>query len=149
MEIVKSEFGGHLDVVVVNSGYSGPMIADVVREQPGDIQTSFNVNTIGPFLAAHHLLPLLLATPNGAKSFVTINSMAAPTVSGPGGHASYCVSKAAQARLVEMIYEQYGETGLFCASVHPGGMRSEFVKDLPKEILPCTLSLCLFIEFLF
>ena len=149
VEIVNSEFGGHLDVVVVNSGYSGPMIADVVREQPSDIQTSFNINTIGPFLAAHHLLPLLLATPNGAKSFVTINSMAAPTVSGPGGHASYCVSKAAQARLVEMIYEQYGETGLFCASVHPGGMRSEFVQDLPKEILPCTLSLCLFIEFLF
>ncbi|KAJ5093276.1 hypothetical protein N7456_009137 [Penicillium angulare] len=132
---VNSEFEGRLDAVVANAGYSGPLIADVVLEKPSDIQTSFDVNTVGPFLVAHYLLPLLLATESGAKSFITINSMGAPTVTGPSGHASYCVSKAAQARLIEMINEQYGGQGLFSASVHPGGMRSGFVKDLPEEIL--------------
>lgn len=131
---VKAEFDGHLDVVVVNSGYSGPMIADVVQESPNDFRTAFDVNTIGTFHAAHYMLPLLLATTSGAMSFIAISSMAAPTVSGQGAHAHYCVSKAAQARVVEVINEQYASRGIFCASVHPGGLRSEFsAKSMPKE----------------
>ncbi|KAJ5584274.1 uncharacterized protein N7459_004074 [Penicillium hispanicum] len=133
---VRSEFEGHLDVVVVNPGYSGPMIPDVVRESPVDFQAAFNVNTVGTFFAAHHLLPLLLATASPAMSFIVINSIAAPTVTGPTGHAHYCVSKTAQVRLVEMINEQYAPKGLFCASLHPGGMASEFSKAVvPEEYL--------------
>lgn len=141
VDTVNTEFDGHLDAVVANSGYSGPLVPDVVQEKPSDFQTAFDVNTVGPFLAAHYLLPLLLATKSGAKSFLTINSMGAPTVHGPSGHASYCVSKAAQARLIEMINEQYGGQGLFSASVHPGDMKSAFVKDLPEEIKKCMFSL--------
>lgn len=136
-EIVKNEFAGRLDAVVVNAGYSGPMIADVVKETPEDIKTSFNVNTVGPFLAAHYLLPLLMASEGGAKAFIGISSAAAPVVSGPFAHASYSVSKAALNRLIEMINEQYGSQGLFAASVHPGGMVSDFSKVAPPEILPC------------
>ncbi|CAI7612256.1 unnamed protein product [Penicillium pancosmium] len=130
-ETVKTEFNGRLDVVIVNSGYSGPMITDVVQESPEDYRNAFDVNTIGVFYAAHHLLPLLVATRSAAMSFIAINSMAAPTVSGPFAHAHYCVSKAAQARLIEMISEQYSAKGVFCSSVHPGGMRSDFLKDAP------------------
>jgi NAD(P)-dependent dehydrogenase (short-subunit alcohol dehydrogenase family) len=134
-QTVKSEFDGRLDVAVVNSGYSGPMILDVAQESPEDYLAAFNVNTIGLFYAAHHLLPLLEATQSRAMSFIAINSMATPTVAGMGGHAHYCVSKAAQARLIEMIYEQYSSRGLFCASVHPGGMMSGFIKhDVPENI---------------
>ncbi|KAJ5216274.1 uncharacterized protein N7498_002681 [Penicillium cinerascens] len=134
-QIVKTEFDGRLDVAVVNSGYTGAMVCDVAKESPEDYQTAFNVNTIGSFYAAHHLLPLLEATQSSAMSFIAINSMASPTVSGMGGHAHYCVSKAAQARLVEMINEQYSSRGLFCASVHPGGLMSGFIKhDLPENI---------------
>lgn len=136
-ETIKTEFSGRLDAVVANAGYSGPMIADVVKEEPSDFQTSFNVNVVGPFLAAHYLLPLLMASENGAKSFITISSMAAPTVSGPYAHTGYSVSKAALSRLTEMINEQYGSRGLFSASVHPGGMISEFAKVAPPEIQPC------------
>ncbi|PYH97346.1 NAD(P)-binding protein [Aspergillus ellipticus CBS 707.79] len=127
----KATFDGHLDVVVVNSGYSGPMTADVVQESPADFQSAFEVNTIGTFHAAHHFLPLLLGTQSGAKAFIAISSMATPTVA---GHTHYCVSKAAQARFVEMLYEQYAGRGLFCASVHPGGLKSEFSnKSMPKQ----------------
>lgn len=132
---VKSEFDGRLDVAVVNSGYTGAMVCDVAQESPEDYQTAFNVNIIGSFYAAHHLLPLLEATQSSAMSFIAINSMASPTVSGMGGHAHYCVSKAAQARLIEMINEQYSSRGLFCASVHPGGLMSGFIRhDLPENI---------------
>ncbi|KAJ6171380.1 hypothetical protein N7470_000447 [Penicillium chermesinum] len=120
-ETVKSEFSGRLDAVVVNAGYSGPMIPDVVQEAPSDFQNSFDVNVVGPFLAAHYLLPLLMASEKGAKSFITISSIMASRVSGPYVHVSYAVSKAAMTRLTEMIHEQYGSRGLFSASVHPGG----------------------------
>ncbi|KAJ5105296.1 hypothetical protein NUU61_002643 [Penicillium alfredii] len=130
----KAEFDGHLDVVVVNAGYTGP-ITDVVEESPSDFQTAFNVNTVGAFHAAHFLLPLLLQTESGARSFVAISSMAVPIVTGFAAHSHYCASKAAQARLVELINEQYASRGVFCASVHPGGLRSELSKDVPKAFL--------------
>ncbi|PWY69803.1 NAD(P)-binding protein [Aspergillus heteromorphus CBS 117.55] len=127
----KAAFDGRLDVVLVNSGYSGPMTADVVQESPIDFRTAFEVNTIGTFHAAHCLLPLLLDTESGAKAFVAISSMATPTIS---GHTHYCVSKAAQARFVEMLHEQYASRGVFCVSVHPGGLKSEFSeKSMPKQ----------------
>ncbi|KAJ5217008.1 hypothetical protein N7468_010016 [Penicillium chermesinum] len=135
-ETVKSEFSGRLDAVVVNAGYSGPMIPDVVQEAPSDFQNSFDVNVVGPFLAAHYLLPLLMASEKGAKSFITISSIMASRVSGPYVHVSYAVSKAAMTRLTEMIHEQYGSRGLFSASVHPGGMVSDLAKVAPPEVLP-------------
>jgi NAD(P)-dependent dehydrogenase (short-subunit alcohol dehydrogenase family) len=129
----KAEFDGHLDVVVVNAGYSGPMVADVVKESPSDFQTAFDVNTVGCFHAAHNFLPLLLATESGAKSFIGISSMAAPMVAGRAAHAHYCASKAAQTRLIEMINEQYANKGIFCASLHPGGLQSEFARKAVPE----------------
>lgn len=138
-ETARAEFDGHLDVVIVNSGYSGPMIPDVLQESPSDYRNAFDVNTIGVFYAAHYLLPLLLATNSAAMAFLAINSMSAPSVSGPAAHAHYCVSKAAQARLIEMINEQYSDKGLFCASVHPGGLRSDFAKTAPEWLLECEI----------
>lgn len=139
---VTREFNSRLDVVLVNSGYSGPMVTDVTVEEPGWFKSALEVNTLGTFHAAHYLLPILLRDGSGGGgSFIAICSMAAPTVAGFGAHAHYCVSKAAQARLVEMVYEQYAGRGVFCASVHPGGLRSEFSKCMPEEFMHC--------EFLF
>ena len=140
---VTREFNSRLDVVLVNSGFSGPMVMDVTVEEPDWFKLAFEVNTLGTFHAAHYLLPMLVRddiggdTGNGGGSFIAICSMAAPTVAGFGGHAHYCVSKAAQARLVEMVYEQYAGRGVFCASVHPGGLKSEFSKCMPEEFMHC------------
>ncbi|THC98106.1 hypothetical protein EYZ11_002394 [Aspergillus tanneri] len=130
----QAEFGGHLDVVVVNSGYSGPIVNDIIKEPPDVFQQAINVNYTGTYHAAHHFLPLLLNSPTGAMSFIGISSMAAPTVAGPVAHIHYCTSKAAQVKVIEMISEQYASKGLFCASVHPGGIKSDLSASVtPKE----------------
>lgn len=128
-----SEFHSHLDLVVVNAGYAGPVVTDIVKEPPEQFQRAFDVNTIGTYHAAHHFLPLLLGTPRGGKSFLAISSLGAATVSGPLAHVRYCVSKAAQTRVVEVVHEQYAERGLFCATLHPGAMKSELSSVMPQE----------------
>ncbi|KAF9886451.1 hypothetical protein FE257_011483 [Aspergillus nanangensis] len=98
----KTAFDGHLDTVVVNAGFSGPIVVDVLGESAEDYVRAMDVNAVGTFRAVRALLPLLLETEGGAKSFVAVSSMGAAMVGGPMGHAHYCVSKAAQTRLVEM-----------------------------------------------
>ncbi|KAF7590825.1 hypothetical protein BBP40_002348 [Aspergillus hancockii] len=126
----KAAFSSRLDVLVVNSGFSGPMNNDIIQESPADFQASFNVNVVGTFHAAHYFLPLLLNTEGGARSFIAVSSMATPTVS---MHSHYCASKAAQARFVEVLFEQFAGKRLFCASVHPGGLKSELSEKVVDE----------------
>jgi NAD(P)-dependent dehydrogenase (short-subunit alcohol dehydrogenase family) len=133
-----ASFNGRIDAVIVNSGYSGQVHADITLETPEDFQQAFNVHAVGTYHAAHNFLPLLY----GAKSpaFLTISSMAAPTVTGPIAHIHYCASKMAQARIIEMISEQAAGKSVLCASVHPGGVVSDFSKAaMPEEYHHCKL----------
>ncbi|KAL4972603.1 hypothetical protein BDW66DRAFT_169467 [Aspergillus desertorum] len=132
--LTSAAFSGHLDVLIVNAGYSGPLTDSIIDENPDVFAQAFNVNTLGTYHAARHFLPLLLGTPEGAMSFIGISSMSAATVAGPIAHVHYCASKAAQVRVLEMVCEQVRGRGVFVASVHPGGMRSEFsMAVLPAE----------------
>ncbi|KAJ4138624.1 hypothetical protein NW768_002474 [Fusarium equiseti] len=129
---VKEQFGGRLDTVIVNCGFSGPLSkATVLKEDVADVQRAFVVHCTGTWLAAHHLLPFLLESQG---SFIVISSISAQAISGFGTTSHYCASKLAQARIVEMIHAQYAEKGLFVASVHPGGMKSEFSMAASKDI---------------
>ncbi|KAJ4012512.1 hypothetical protein NW752_008210 [Fusarium irregulare] len=130
--VVKEEFGGRLDAVIVNCGFSGPLSkATVVDEDVADVQKAFAVHCTGTWLAAHHLLPFLLES---RGSFIVISSISAQGISGFGTTSHYCASKLAQTRMVEIIHAQYAEKGLFVASVHPGGMKSEFSMAASKDI---------------
>ncbi|KAL6914996.1 hypothetical protein ACHAPO_009731 [Fusarium lateritium] len=129
---VKEQFNGKLDAVIVNCGFSGPLSkATVIEEDVGDVQKAFAVHYTGTWLAAHHLLPFLLESKG---SFVVISSISALGISGFGTTSHYCASKLAQARMVEIIHAQYAEKGLFVASIHPGGMKSEFSLAASKDI---------------
>ncbi|RGP78276.1 dehydrogenase reductase sdr family member 7 precursor [Fusarium longipes] len=129
---VKEQFGGKLDAVIVNCGFSGPLSkATVIEEDIGDVQRAFAVHCTGTWLAAHFLLPFLLESKG---SFIVISSISAQGITGFGITSHYCTSKLAQARMVEIIHAQYAEKGLFVASVHPGGMKSEFSLAASKDI---------------
>nr|POF01118.1 short chain dehydrogenase andi [Quercus suber] len=114
-----------LDVVAVNSGFSGPVVLDVVATDPATFAQASHVNYLGTFLCAKFLIPLLLApgprpagrAPEAAAgeprctAFVAVSSLAALVVRGPIANAQYCVSKLAQLKLLEHLHEQYGATG--------------------------------------
>lgn len=100
---------GRVDVVVCNSGFAGPVITRITEGSPADFERNFAVNVIGTYLAAHHLIPLLLASPGGSKTFLAVSSMGAWITDGPIANTGYCVSKLAQVRLIEHIAIQYRE----------------------------------------
>jgi NAD(P)-dependent dehydrogenase (short-subunit alcohol dehydrogenase family) len=136
---VKERFNGRLDAVIVNCGFSGPLSkATVIEEDVSDVQKAFAIHCTGTWLAAHYLLPFLLESKG---SFIVISSISAQGITGFGTTSHYCASKLAQARMVEIIHAQYAEKGVFVASVHPGGMKSEFSLAASKDIQHCE---CLF-----
>jgi len=122
-EKTKAKFD-RLDVVVVNSGYSGEIQLKITEADVESFQNATNVNYVGTFLCAKYLIPQLLETKDGAKAFMAVNTLASLIVRGPIANAQYCVSKTAQLRLMEHIHEQYHEEGLTAFSVHPGAFLS-------------------------
>ena len=102
-----------LDVLVINSDFSGPVILRVEDGDSADFQRAFDVNIQGTYLAAHYFLPLLRRAEGGAKSFIAIGSMAACIIRGPIANTGCCLSKFAQSRFAEFLAEQYGNEGLF------------------------------------
>ncbi|KAM0704517.1 hypothetical protein Q7P35_008751 [Cladosporium inversicolor] len=128
---IKARFG-RLDVVVVNSGVSGPVVPRLIDTDPATFQQAIDVNYTGLFLSAKFLLPLLLGTQGGAKNFITVSSFAALIIRGPFVNAQYCVSKLAQLKLMEHIHEQYHDEGLLSWSVHPGSVDSELTAVTPE-----------------
>ncbi|KAI6758596.1 hypothetical protein HG530_010836 [Fusarium avenaceum] len=129
---VKEQFNGKLDAVFVNCGFSGPLSkATVLEEEFEDVQKAFATHCLGTWLAAHHLLPFLLISKG---SFIVISSISALGIIGFGTTSHYCASKLAQARMIEILHAQYADKGVFVASVHPGGMKSEFARAASEDI---------------
>lgn len=133
----KARFGGRLDVVAVNSGFSGPVVLKVENTDPLTFQNAINVNYVGTFLCAKYLIPILLDTADGARAFIAVSSLGALIVRGPIANSQYCVSKMAQLKLMEHIHEQYCQEGLSAYSVHPGAVMSEMADETsPEEFKP-------------
>jgi NAD(P)-dependent dehydrogenase (short-subunit alcohol dehydrogenase family) len=134
---------GRLDIVVLNSGYSGPVVLKVDEGNPQDFQDVFDVNLQGTYLVAHHFIPLLKDS-DGAKTFIAVGSFVACITNGHIANTAYCVSKFAQARLVEFLSEQYGADGVLAVAVHPGAVNTEMAdKTTPDSFRPCELQCAL------
>jgi NAD(P)-dependent dehydrogenase (short-subunit alcohol dehydrogenase family) len=128
---------GTLDVVVLNSGYSGPVVLNMDEGDPQDFQDVFNVNVTGTYNVAHYFIPLLKGS-GGAKTLIVVNSFASLITSGHIANTAYCVSKMAQARLVEFLAEQYGADGVLSIAVHPGAVNTEMAdKTTPESFRSC------------
>ncbi|KAK8044065.1 hypothetical protein PG993_004089 [Apiospora rasikravindrae] len=132
---------GRLDVLALNSGYSGPVQLQITDGSPvddGEWARAFAVNVLGTYHAAHYFVPLLLSSPEGsARAFVVVGSIAGAITKGNIANSKYCISKMAQTRIVEHLGCQYGEKGLFTAAVHPGAVMTETAaRSAPEEFKP-------------
>ncbi|KAF2680182.1 NAD(P)-binding protein [Lentithecium fluviatile CBS 122367] len=137
-----------IDIVILNSGYSGPVVTKMTSGSPRDFQDVFDVNVQGTYLIAHYLIPLLIES-EGAKTFLVVSSFASCIVRGHIANTAYCVSKFAQARLVEFLSEQFGrdeDGGLVCVGVHPGAVLTEMADattpDSFRKYLTDDVGLC-------
>lgn len=137
-DCVAREFD-RLDVLVTNSGFSGPVILRVEDGDPADFQRAFDVNVQGTYLAAHYFPPLPRRAEDDAKSFIAIGSMAAYIIRGPIANRGYCLSEFARSRLIEFLAEQYENEGLFAVAVHPGAVATEMAKGSPESFKKCKL----------
>jgi len=128
-----------LDVVVLNSATAGPVGLKVEAEDPQSVQDVFDVNFMGAYRVAHHFMPLLKAS-EGAKTFIAVGSLAATITLEKISSASYCISKFAQTRLMELLAGQYGDEGVLSVAVHPGAVDTELAASAaPESFRACKL----------
>ena len=140
-ESVKSKTS-RLDVIVMNSGYSGPVVLDVTKGEPADFKRAMDINALGTYYAAHYLLPLLFESSESAKAFLVVSASAAWITEGPIANIGYCVSKLAQMRFVEMVSKQFEGRGLLAVGIHPGAVRTEMAEGAPEEFKKCGFCAC-------
>lgn len=127
---------GRLDILILNSGYSGPVVLKVDEGDPKDFQDVFDVNVQGTYLVAHYFIPLLRES-NGAKTFIAVGSLAACINSGHIANTAYCISKFAQSRLVEFIAQQYREEGILAIALHPGAVLTGMADSTTPDSFRC------------
>ncbi|KAJ4299996.1 hypothetical protein N0V90_005244 [Kalmusia sp. IMI 367209] len=126
-----------LDVVALNSGYSGNVhlkVTDGDAAADGEWARAFGVNALGTYHVAHYFIPLLLGSPAGsAKVFAVVGTVGACIRRGIIANSKYCISKMAQVRIVEHVAEQFGDEGVLAVAVHPGAVDSEMARETAPE----------------
>lgn len=125
---------GRLDVVAVNSGFSGPVELKLTTTDPETFKTCSDVNYVGTFLCAKHLIPSLLNTTDGGKTFIAVSSTASFIMRGPIANAQYCSSKLAQLRLMEYIHEQFHDQGILSFAIQPGAVETEMARESAPDV---------------
>lgn len=143
---VGREFGGRLDVVVQNAAVFAPP-ARIADADPDEWWRVYEVNVRGQFLAARYFLPLLLGTPGGLMTFVTVASVGAHLVG--GGYSQYQSGKLANLRIAEFVDSEYAAEGVSAWCVHPGNVPTDMAGDAAKTMSESELSLSLSLSLVF
>lgn len=130
---------GRLDVAIINAGLWGQTAVRVTEGSTKQFRDVVDTDLIGAYLAAHYLIPILLASEGGAKALIAISGTGAWVTGGPVAHAAHCVSKLAQARLVEHMANDFREEGLLVVAVHPGCVWTDTSKLAPEMFYQCKL----------
>jgi NAD(P)-dependent dehydrogenase (short-subunit alcohol dehydrogenase family) len=133
---LRKEFG-RLDVLVFNAGTSAKIypVSDGKKDWPGNLidastdemRTVVETNGLAPWVAAHHLLPLLEETKDGAQAFVVTGSAAAWYTNPQFMSQIYSFSKLMATRVVEHIHEGHKDKGIVSYCLQPGGVFTDMV----------------------
>jgi len=114
---------GRVDVLVNNAGTRvDGRVADVALD---DLDRSFQVNALAPFLLAGRLAPLMAQRGEG----VVANVVAATISGGRRGLGAYAASKAPLESLTQTLRQEVGGKGVAVFAFDPGWVRTEMAPD--------------------
>jgi short-subunit dehydrogenase len=105
---------GPIDLAVANAGFGRPTLLDPVNIE--DVETTFQVNTLGVVYTFAAVLPEMLARKTG--HLVAISSLAG--YRGLPGESAYCASKAAVNVYLDGLSVHLRGTGVRVTTVCPG-----------------------------
>jgi NAD(P)-dependent dehydrogenase (short-subunit alcohol dehydrogenase family) len=127
---VSEAFGGTLDVLIANAGYSADWDHALHESDASEWWKTWEVNVHGTYLCARYFLPQLLASE--LKTVLNLSSTGAHQVY-PGASA-YQTSKFAVCRLTEFLDQEYHAQGLVAIAIHPGGVETEMAQKIPEQL---------------
>lgn len=129
---------GRLDVLVINAALWGQTAIRVTEGSAKQFQDVVNTDIVGAYLAAHYLLPIVLASGGeAAKALIAIGGTGAWVTSGPVAHTAHCMSKLAQARMMELIANDFAQEKLMVLTVHPGCVWTDTSRTAPEMFHQC------------
>ncbi len=115
---------GKLDILVNDAGVVDPFLP--VVETTDDIWLrELAVNLTGPFLSSRRAIPIMLEA--GCGGIFNISSQAG--LAGGRAGAAYSASKHGLIGLTKNIAATYGNSGIRCVAVCPGGMQTRMAAD--------------------
>lgn len=131
--------GKRLDCLVCNAGGGGDTVGAGFAPKIHETETSefaltVSLNYLAAYYAAKHLIPPMLATPNGAKTIINITSAASHMIGHPP--LAYNMSKFATNRLTEVMAEGYRDEGLLAIAIHPGAVVTPAVEKVAPFMIP-------------
>ncbi|CAI6341969.1 unnamed protein product [Periconia digitata] len=119
---------GRLDVLVNNAGAAGAWVP-LAESKPEDWWWDYEVSVKAPYLFMHALLPLMVKTAEkhgGKADIINMTSVGAHAFI-PGASA-YHTCKLASLRLSEFVKVEYGDKGIICVGMHPGGVQTQIAE---------------------
>lgn len=118
---------GHVDVLVNNAGVRVDQL--VTHVDLGDLDRSFQVNVLSPYVLAGRL-----ARPMAERGAGVVVSLVAPVVApGRRGMAMYAASKAALASLSNTLRQEVGGKGVAVFGFDPGWVHTDLAPDGEEE----------------
>lgn len=114
---------GALDVIVNCAGVLLDEQKNITEVDLKEMETTFHVNTFGPYRVIKYLLPLIY---KGEKQYIiNISSEAASLANVGVNYCSYSMSKAALNMMTQMLSNYLSGKGIRVLAVHPGRMRTD------------------------
>lgn len=124
-----TDFGG-LDILINNAGVVE--VGSIENASYEGYRLTMDISVDGSFLGCKHALPAMRGRPSG--SIVNMGSIAA--ILGSWQIPAYCAAKGAVDALTRSIAAHctHHQLKVRCNSVHPGGMDTTMVSEMPAKL---------------
>lgn len=120
---------GRIDILVNSAGITGKTNIKSHETDTADIRKVFEVNFMGSYFTAKHVLPLMVK--NNYGRILHIASIAGKE--GNAGMLAYSASKAAVIGMTKVQGKEYAETGITINAIAPAVIRTALVDAMPSE----------------